>query len=361
MKKYPLIKIGSKKIGLDHPCFIVAELSGNHHQKLDEAEDLIKAAAGAGADAVKLQTYTPDTITLNSGNKWFVVGSKNSPKSWKNKTLYQLYQKAYTPWDWFPKLKKLAESLNLIFFSTPFDESAVDFLEKLSVPCYKVSSYDVVNIPLLAKISKTKKPVIMSIGFATVDEIQLAIKTLKKHGTSQLALLHCVTAYSNQPNSSEMNLETIKDIQQRFNTVAGFSDNNAGIEVPVQAAFAGASIVEKHFILKRSLGGPDASFSLEPEEFEVMVRRTRDAETVQGKVHYGSASSKEQYNKRYRPSIWVSRDVRKGEKFTKENIRCVRPGNGLPPKYYEKILGLRAKVAIKQATPMSWDVIEKQK
>lgn len=359
MKKHPSIKIGSKKIGLDHPCFIVTELSGNHHQKFDEAVDLIKAAAKAGADAVKLQTYTPDTITLNSNKKWFKVGGKDNPESWKNKTLYKLYKKAYTPWEWQPKLKRIAESLGLIFFSTPFDETAVDFLEKISVPCYKVSSYDVINIPLLIKIAETKKPVIMSVGFASIREIQMAIKSLRGNGTRQIAILHCVTAYSKEPKLDEMNLRTISDISGRFGVVGGFSDNNAGIEMPVQAAIAGAAIIEKHLILKRSSGGLDARFSIEPEEFKAMVQRIRDAKMTLGKIHYGSASQAEEYNKHFRPSIWVTKDIKKGDKFKKENIRCVRPGNGLSPKHYEKILGLRAKAYIEAYTPMSWGLVEK--
>ena len=361
MKKYPLIKIGSKKIGLDYPRFIVAELSGNHHQKFDEAVDLIKAAAKAGADAVKLQTYTPDTITLNSNKKWFRAGGEDNPESWKNKTLYQLYKKAYTPREWQPKLKKIAESLGLIFFSTPFDKSAVDFLEKLLVPCYKVSSYDVVNIPLLIRIANTRKPVIMSVGFASVNEIKTAIESLRANGTRQIAILHCVTAYSKEPKLDEMNLRTIGDISETFGVVAGFSDNNAGNEIPVQAAIAGAAIVEKHLILKRSSGGPDARFSIEPDEFERMTLNIRKAEEALGNVHYGPASPAEEYNKHFRPSIWVIKDIKKGDKFKKENIRCVRPGNGLSPKHYEKILGLRAKVNIEQVTPLSWDLIEKQK
>lgn len=361
MKKYSSIKIGSKKIGLGHPCFIVAELSGNHHQKFGEAVELIKAAAKVGADAVKLQTYTPDTITLNSNKKWFRVGGKDNPVSWKNKTLYQLYTKAYTPWQWQPKLKKIAEDMGLIFFSTPFDESAVDFLEKLSVPCYKVSSYDIVNIPLLAKIAKTKKPVIVSIGFASIGEIKGTIKTLGANGSKYIALLHCVTAYSKNPKLAEMNLRTISDISRRFGVVAGFSDNNAGNEIPVLATIAGAAIVEKHLILKRSSGGPDAKFSIEPDEFKRMTLSIRKSEEALGKVNYGPASPAEEYNKHFRPSIWITKNIKKGEKFRKENIRCVRPGNGLSPKYYEKILGLRAKVDIEASTPMLWNLVEKQK
>ncbi|MCR4324839.1 MAG: pseudaminic acid synthase [Candidatus Curtissbacteria bacterium] len=357
--KKPFIKLGTRSIGSQFPCFVVAEISGNHNQKFEEAVRLIKAAAEAGADAVKIQTYTPDTITLKSNKEWFIVRGKKTPEAWKNETLYDLYKTAYTPWEWHTKLKKVAEELGLIFFSTPFDETAVDFLEKLKVPCYKIASYEVVDIPLIRKVAQTKKPVIMSVGFAALWEIELAVDTLKKYGSGEIALLHCVTQYSASPLLSSMNLRTIGDLQEKFGVVSGFSDNNAGIIAPTIAATMGASIIEKHLITKRSRGGPDSRFSLEPEEFGQMVKKIRRNEGAKGEVKYGPLNSAEEYNMRFRPSIFVSKDIKKGEKFSSRNIKTVRPSNGLPPREWDDIIGSRALYDIELGTPLSWDLIEK--
>ena len=371
------LSIGDRKVGEGHPAFMVAELSGNHHQNFEEAVELVHAAKEAGADAVKLQTYTPDTLTLRSDNKWFVVGGKDQPDSWKNRTLYDLYGQAYTPWDWQPKLKSLADKLGIILFSTPFDDSAVDFLTKMDVPCFKVASYEAIHIPLLRKIAEAGKPVIMSIGFADLKEAELAVETLRSHGTGELAVLHCVTAYSDKPDLSAMNLETIKDIRERFKVVSGFSDNNAGIVTPIIAvALAGASVIEKHLTLKRAEGGPDARFSLEPNEFAEMVERIRlgetegheralegiatakDVEQALGEVHYGAVNEKDAENRFFRPSVWAKKDIARGEVFTRENIRIARPQGGLPPKDFETLLGKRAAADISFATPLSWDLVE---
>lgn len=352
------IRIKNRVIGEGNPCFVVAELSGNHHQKFDEAVKLIKAAANAGADAIKLQTYTPDTMTIESNKKWFIVGGKDNPDSWKSKTLYDLYKTAYTPWEWQPKLKKIAEELGLILFSTPFDETAVDFLEKMDVPCYKVASYEATDIPLLEKVAKTGKPVIISVGYANLSEIKEAIATLRKNGTRELAVLHCTTGYSDNPKSEDMNLRTILDIRERFHVVSGFSDNNAGIEIPVMAVAAGAAIVEKHFILKRSSGGPDASFSIEPDELKKMVEAIGGVEKSLGKVHYGPVNQLEKYNRRWRRSIFASSDIKKGEEFTKKNIRVIRPHNGLRPKYLKEVLGKKATKNITKGTPLSWGLVK---
>ncbi len=372
-----VIDIGSRRVGKGEPCFIIAELSGNHHQKYEEAESLVRAAAAAGADAVKLQTYTPDTITLRSKNKWFLVDGKDQPDEWKGRTLWDLYQTAYTPWEWQPKLKKLADELGIILFSSPFDESAVDFLEEMDVPCYKVASYEAIHIPLLKKIARTGKPVIISIGYASLEEAELALRTLQEGGCQDIAVLHCVTGYTDRPSWEYTNLRTIKDIAERFGTVAGFSDNNAGIELPVLAAAMGAaSVIEKHLILDRALGGPDAKFSIEPDEFrrmtglvrkaeqgrveEVMeeLRCSREmAEKAMGQAHYGPASSTEDANKRFRPSVWVRKPVKRGELFTKENIRVARPGAGLLPKYFEDVLGRPAAEDIEEATPLTMDLV----
>lgn len=372
------IQIGERKIGEGNPCFIIAELSGNHHQKYEEAVELIKQAKAAGADAVKLQTYTPDTITLKARNQWFLVGGKDQPEEWKGKSLWDLYQTAYTPWEWQPKLKKVADELGIILFSSPFDETAVDFLEKMDVPCYKVASYEAVHIPLLKKIASKGKPVIMSIGYASLEEADFAVRTLREGKVEDLAVLHCVTSYAVKPAIETMNLKTIADIRERFGVVSGFSDNNAGIEIPVASVVAGgASIIEKHFILDRSLGGPDARFSIEPDEFKRMVELIRRVEAgkkqevlqelgienidaAMGQVFYGPASPQEKENIIFRPGVWANADIKKGEVLTKENIRVARPAGGaeVMPKDFEKLLGKRASQDISFATPFSWDLVE---
>ena len=299
----PTITIAGRTIGEGQPCFIIAEISGNHHQKYEEAVELVKQVKEAGADAVKLQTYTPE-ITLNSRKEWFVVKAEGDrPGAWVDKSLWELYEKAHTPWEWQPKLKKLADELGIVLFSTPFFESAVDFLEnEVRPPCYKIASYEAVHIPLIRSVAQTGKPVIISIGFASQEEADLAIKTLRENGCQETAVLHCVTAYSDKPLWENTNLRTIGDIAQRFGVVAGFSDNNAGIELPVLAvAVAGASVVEKHLTLDRNLGGPDAQFSIEPHEFKRMVEFIRKAEQDKQKEVLGELGiSQEQAEKAMR-------------------------------------------------------------
>lgn len=358
-----LIKIGKRNIGPSEPCFIVAEISGNHNGKYTNAVKLIKAAKKAGADAVKLQTYTADTITIDSNRKWFQVGrkvgSKNSPADWKGKTLYQLFQTAYTPWEWQPKLKKIAEKLELVFFSSVFDPTSVDFLEKLKVPCYKVASYEITDIPLLKKVARTRKPVIMSAGLAsTYEDIKLAVDTLRKNGGKDVAVLHCVTAYSAKPKPENANLKTIQDFKDKLGVISGFSDNNAGIEIPVAAVIGGASIVEKHLTLSRSDGGPDARFSLEPSEFKEMVAQIRKAEQLLGKPSYGPTNKTEKDYQRSRRSIFVVQDIKRGERFSESNIHSIRPGFGLHPKLLDKILGKKAARNIKRGTPLSENLID---
>ena len=314
------IKIGERKIGQGHPVFIVAEMSGNHLQSYERALKIIDAASEAGADAVKLQTYTPDTITIDSDKEYFQIKVNDA---WKNQTLYELYGKAYIPWDWQPKLKKYAESKRLILFSTPFDNTAVDFLEKMDVEVYKVASFEVIDIPLLKRIGQTKKPVIMSRGMASIEEIRLAISTLKKFGCSEIALLHCVSSYP--AKAEEMNLTTIPDIAERFGTVAGLSDHTFSITTAVTSVALGVRIIEKHLTLSRADGGPDAVFSLEPDEFKQLVSSVREAEKALGKPSYGAGIG-ESENKIFRKSLFVVKDIKKGEKFTPENIRSC----GLP-------------------------------
>lgn len=357
MYKNDTIQIGNRKIGIGHPCFIVAEVSANHNQRFDKAVEIIKVAAKAGVDAIKLQTYTPDTITLDSDKEWFRIGGKDNPDSWKNKTLYDLYKTAYTPWEWQPKLKKIAEDLGMMLFSSPFDETAVDFLEKMNVPCYKVASYEVNDIILLKKIASTGKPVIMSVGYASLEDIELALNTLHENGVKEIAVLHCVTGYSDIPQLKNINLRTIIDIRERFGVVSGFSDNNGGVGVPIIAAAMGASIIEKHFIDSRQEESPDSRFSIDPREMASMVKTIRDAEKSMGKVHYGPVNEIEEYNKRWRRSLFVVKDMKAGEEFTCENIRSIRPAFGLHTKFMDEVVGKRASKYIERGTPLSWDLV----
>src|SRR3989344_7295248 len=343
MVKCPCIHIGNNVIGSGNTCFIVAEISGNHHQHYREALELIEIAAEAGADAVKLQTYTPDTLTIDSDKPWFIVESENTPDAWKGHKLYDLYKTAYTPWDWQPKLAKVANERGIILFSTPFDETAVDFLEKeIDPPVYKIASYETNHIPLLKKIAKTGKPVILSAGFANVADIKLALKTLNDNGADQVALLHCVSTYSSEPNLDDINLRTIVDMTKRFNVVGGFSDNNGGIEIPIIAAALGASISENE-----TKGSSD-----------ILV--TPFAKRVIGKVKYGPENKAEKYNgKRFSQSVFAVSNIEKGETLTKANIRCIRPGDGLAPRYFEEVLGKVAASNIERGTPLSWKLVVK--
>lgn len=363
------IIIANRKIGSGQPCFIIAELSANHHQNYDEAVALVKAAKEAGADAVKLQTYTPDTITMNSKKEWFMVAGKDNPDIWKGKSLYELYQTAYTPWEWQPKLKKLADDIGIPLFSSPFDETAVDFLETMNVPAYKVASYEVGHIPMLKKIAQTGKPVIMSTGFASLDDIELAMNTLRANGAKEITILHCVTSYAEAPRPEDMHLSNIHDLQQRFNVVTGFSDNNAGIDIPLQAAAAGATIIEKHFILDHASGGADAQFSLDPNELKKLINAIRAIEAgdtqkisvdpvAMGQPYYGPINKAEKYNQRFRRSIFVTKDIKTGESLTADNVRVIRPNFGLHSRYYEAILGRQAKQNIEAGTPLAWNLIE---
>ncbi len=350
---------GLRHIGPGQPCFIIAEMSGNHHHDYDKAVEIIKAAKAAGADAIKIQTYTPDTMTIDCDKPWFMVKGKDQPELWQGQKLYDLYQTAYTPWEWDAKLQKVAEAEGLIFFSTPFDPSAVDFLEPLNPPCYKISSYEATDFTLLRRVAQTGKPVILSVGFAERDEVDFAIETLRKYGAKDIGILHCVTAYSDKPEIDETNMLTMLDIRDRYDVVCGFSDNNAGIEIPTVAAMAGASIVEKHFMIERQEGGPDARFSIEPSEFEKMVQSIRRAERIMGKVNYGCQSDKERENTFFRRSLFVVEDIKKGEKFTSRNVRSIRPSKGMETKYYDEVIGQSAAEDIERGTPFVWELIQK--
>ncbi|MCX6762608.1 MAG: pseudaminic acid synthase [Candidatus Moranbacteria bacterium] len=344
---------GIRKIGDRQPCFVIAEMSGNHNQDIKKAFKIIDAVADAGADAVKLQTYTADTITIDCDKKYFQVKVNDA---WKGQTLYDLYKKAYTPWDWQPRLKEYAEKKGLVLFSTPFDNTAVDFLEKMKVELYKVASFEVVDIPLLERIGKTKKPVIMSRGMASAEEIELAIKTLKDNGSPQVAILHCVSSYPAKPE--EMNLATIPDIRKKFNVIAGLSDHTLGQEVAIASVAMGANIIEKHVTLSRADGGTDAGFSLEPSELKELIKSIREVESAIGVPSY-STGKKESENIVFRKSLFVVKDIKKGEKFIEQNVRSIRPGHGLAPKFYHEVIGKKAAFDIEKGEPLSWEMIEK--
>ena len=334
------------------PPYIIAELSANHGGSLPRAIQTIRAAAAAGADAIKLQTYTADTLTIDCDNKFFRIGGGTV---WDGKTLYSLYEEAATPWEWHIELKKEAENCSLDFFSTPFDTSAIEFLEHLQVPKYKVASFELVDIHLLKKIGQTKKPVIMSTGMASEKEIQEALNTLYEYGCPDITLLKCTSSYPAEPEDA--NLLTIPDMSKKFGCPVGLSDHTLGIIVPVTAVALGARVIEKHFTLSRAEGGADSSFSLEPHEFKTMVEAVRNAHKAIGQVTYGGTKSEEK-SKAFRRSLFVVEDIKAGKIFTRQNIRSIRPGYGLPPRELDAILGKTATQSIKRGTPLRWDHIK---
>lgn len=346
----PELTIGSRKVGPGHPAYLIAELSANHGQDFDQAVRIVRAMAASGADAVKVQTYTADTLTIPCDNEYFRIGGGTL---WDGRTLHDLYQEAYMPWDWQPKLQAVAADLGLDFFSTPFDASAVDFLEAMNVPCHKVASFELVDLPLLRKIAATHKPVIASTGMATEDEIAEAVKTLRDGGCTQLALLKCTSAYPALPE--EMHLRTLSDLAARFSVPVGLSDHTMGHTVPVAAVALGACIVEKHFTLSRATPGPDSAFSLEPEEFAAMVTAIHTTEKALGRVNY-QVSANEAMSRQFRRSLFVVADVKAGEPFTAQNVRSIRPGHGLHTRHLDEVLGQRAVRDLKRGTPLSRDM-----
>lgn len=346
------LQIGDKCVGNSNPVFIIAELSANHLQNFDLAVKSIKAMKKAGADAVKLQTYTPDTITIDCDNEYFQI---KQGTLWDGKTLYQLYQEAYTPWEWQPGLKKFAEDIGLICFSSPFDKTAVDFLEEMNVSAYKVASFEITDIALIEYIASKGKPIIISTGIATLADIEEAINACKRMGNNQIALLKCTSEYPAPPE--DVNLRTIPDMRERFGTVVGLSDHTLGISVPIAAVALGAKIIEKHFILDRKLGGPDSAFSLEPEEFRTMVRSVRESEKALGEVSY-ELTEKIKKSREFSRSLFVVEDMNPGETFTEINIKSIRPGFGLPPKHLQEILGRKSKKDIRKGTPLNWSLVE---
>ncbi len=348
------IKIGERDIGAGQPVYVIAEISANHHQDFDTALKIIHAAKDAGADAIKLQTYTADTITLASNREYFRVGGGTL---WDGRNLHDLYAEAYTPWDWQPKLKKAANDLGMDCFSSAFDATAVDFLEEMRVPAHKVASFELVDLPLIEKMARTGKPLIMSTGMATVEEIDEAMKTARKAGATQIALLKCTSAYP--ASAEEMNLRTIPELARRFDVPAGLSDHTMGVAIPVAAVALGACIIEKHLTLSRSEPGPDSAFSLEPYEFKTMVDAVRVAEKALGEVHFGF-SEKEASSRIFRRSLFVVQDVRRGDLFTADNVRSIRPGHGLHTRHFDEVLGRHAARDIERGTPLSWDLVDKQ-
>jgi len=341
------MKIADRVISDQHAPFIIAELSGNHGQCLKTAEKMIIAAAKSGVDAIKLQTYTADTITLNSDLKEFQIREDSS--LWQGQNLYSLYQKAHTPWEWQHNLFLLAREHGLIAFSSPFDETSVDFLEGLNVPCYKIASFELNHFPLLRKVAQTGKPVIMSTGMATETEISEAVAYLKKYGCSQLALLKCTSCYP--ASVSDANLATIEDMKKRFNVPVGLSDHSKGIGVSIVAAALGANIIERHFVLDDNSGAVDAAFSSTPAEFSCLVRETKDLEKAIGQVHYGPTDA-EQDSVKYRRSIYISDALNAGDVITASHIKVIRPGYGLAPKYWDDVIGRVMLVGKGKNTPL---------
>ncbi len=345
------LTIAGRPVGPGHPVYVIAELSANHGQDFDQAVRLVRAAHAAGADAIKLQTYTPDTITIRSDRPEFRVGGGTL---WDGRTLHDLYAEAYTPWDWQPKLKAVAEGLGLHLFSTPFDPTAVEFLERMGVPAHKVASFELVDLPLIERVARTGKPLVMSTGMATREEIGEAVEAARAAGATQIALLKCTSAYPADP--AEMNLRTIPDMQTRFGVPVGLSDHTLGTAVPVAAVALGACIIEKHLTLDRKVPGPDSAFSLEPDEFRAMVEAVRVTETALGDVRY-KVSEKEARSRVFRRSLFVVRAIAAGEHFTAENVRSIRPGHGLPPKYLPEVLGRTAARDLAAGTPLTRDAL----
>lgn len=345
------VKIGNHIISKKNPAYIVAELSGNHNMDFDRAKKIIKAAADVGADAIKIQTYTPDTITLDSKEDIF----KAQSKIWEGMTLYELYKNAYTPWEWQKDLQQYAIEIGLDFFSSPFDLTAVEFLEEMNIPAYKVASFEINDIPLIRKIAKTGKPIIISTGIAYLEDIDLALRVCKEEGNENVILLKCVSAYP--APFDQMNLKVIPNMEETFECLVGLSDHSLGTESAIASVALGAKVIEKHLTLRRSDGGPDAEFSMEPEEFSFMVKQIRNIEKALGKVTY-ELTDAQINNRDGARSLFVVNDIEEGECFTMENVKSIRPNAGMHTKYYQDILGKKATCNIKKGTPMEWKFVK---
>ncbi|WP_339724821.1 pseudaminic acid synthase [uncultured Paraglaciecola sp.] len=347
------IKIGQHIIGAAFPPFIIAELSGNHNQQLELAIQMVEAAAKAGAHAIKLQTFTADSMTLDVDNEHFVIQEKDS--LWQGQSLHALYQKAATPYEWHQPLFNKAKSLGMLAFSSPFDEQAVDFLDELDVPCFKIASFELTDIPLIRKAASKNKPLIMSTGMASLSEIEQAVNTARNVGCDDIILLKCTSTYPAEPTQS--NILTIPHLRDAFGCQVGLSDHTAGVGVSVAAVALGATVIEKHFVLDRQAGGVDAAFSLEPDELASLVMETKRAHQALGQVTYGGTQAEEK-SKQYRRSIYVSEDILQGQRLSVENLRIVRPAYGLAPKNWDKVLGKVAKQNLAKGTPLDWSMFE---
>lgn len=341
----------SSSIGYEQPAYIIAEMSANHAGCFERAVEIIHAAKESGADCVKIQTYTPDTMTIDSDKEYFQIKSG----TWKGENLYSLYEKAYTPWEWQGKLKKEAEKIGLDFLSTPFDKTSVDFLENLSVDFYKIASFELTDIPLIEYIASKGKPIIMSTGIGTLGEIEEAVNAVKSQGNENICLLKCSSAYPAIPN--DMNLKTMENMSKTFEVAVGLSDHSLGSVAAITAVAMGAKVIEKHFCMSRDIENPDSSFSMEPNEFKQMVEDIRQVEKAVGKVSY-EVSDKEKESRVFRRSIFVIKNIKKGETFTKDNIRVIRPAYGIEPKYYEYVIGKKATEDIEKAEPLTWSLVE---
>ena len=346
-----VININGRLVGDGAPAYIIAEMSANHAGSIERALEMIHVAKEAGADCVKIQTYTPDTMTIDCHNEYFNI----EKGTWEGENLYSLYQKAYTPWEWHKQLRDEAAKVGIDFLSTPFDNTSVDFLEELGMSFYKIASFELVDIPLLEYIASKNKPIIMSTGMGSIEEITEAVDAIYSAGNRQLALMKCSSAYP--AKSEEMNLSTICDMKKRFDIPVGLSDHSMGAFSAATAVALGANIIEKHFCISRAIKNPDSTFSMEPDEFRDMVDQVREVEKAMGKVSYG-VSKQEETNACFRRSLFVVKDIAAGEKLTPENIRSIRPAYGLRPKYYKEVLGKVAKHEIKRGTPLSFEDIE---
>ena len=349
--KIPFVEINGHRIGAGHPTYVVAELSANHNGSFEQAAEFVRVAKASGADAVKLQTYTPDTMTIDSDEPDFQIPAGNT---WEGRTLYDLYGEAYTPWEWHPKLQRVAEGVGIDLFSSPFDASAVEFLEGLGMPAYKVASFEIVDIPLIRQVARTGKPLIISTGMATLEEIQEAVEAAREEGAREIVLLKCTSAYPSPPE--EMNLASIPHLAATFDVPAGLSDHTRGVGVPLAGVALGAVMIEKHVTLSRSVPGPDAAFSLEPDELAEMVRGIRIVEKAIGHVDY-TVTEAEQSNWVFRRSLFVTAEMKQGDEFTQQNVRSVRPGFGLKPRHLPDVLGRHAAKDIKRGTALDWTLV----
>lgn len=347
------IVIANRNIGNSSPPLIIAEMSGNHNQSLKKALSIIESAAKSGAHAIKLQTYTADTMTLDINYGDFFISDKQS--LWEGNSLYKLYLQAYTPWEWHKPIFDLCEKLGMIGFSTPFDESAVEFLQSLNVPCYKIASFENTDLPLIRKVASTGKPMIISTGMATPAELDETIRAAREEGCKDIILLKCTSSYPASPENS--NLLTIPHLRELFNCQVGISDHTLGIGVAVASVALGATVIEKHLTLSRADGSVDSAFSLEPEEMRSLVVESERAWQSLGKVHYGPTET-EKKSLKFRRSIYISAEIKAGDIFTRDNMKIIRPGYGLPPKYYDIVLGKKIKINASKGTPLSWDIID---